>query len=193
MIRPNLPSSNSKSSSRGGVRARSCQSRVADGRARGNGGCQLDDGDIAVKGVLVETRVGLDGRDLDNCSARVPVLKEDYYLLTMTKSRMTYQGPSADRDLRSRVCHTAVTCGDDGVCVEEGATAEVRAAHLQGDDEGEVSSSGSLSTDDVDTRCTGLSGRDGRSSSSGGREGSGGERLDTHCVASWGDLTMLPV
>lgn len=64
---------------------------------------------------------------------------------------VTCKGSSADRDLRSRVCYTAVSCGDNGVGVEEGATAEVRATNLQGDDEGEVSSRCSLSADDVDT------------------------------------------
>ena len=97
------------------------------------------------------------------------------YSSGMVMVEVTYQGSSADRDTRSSVCYTAVTCGDDGVGVEERATAEVRAANLQGDDEGEVSSRCSLSTDDVDARCSGISGRDGRSSSNGGREGSGGE------------------
>jgi hypothetical protein len=56
-----IPSSNGKVRARSGIRARRGKSGVADGGARGDGGCELDDRDITIKGVRVKARVSLDG------------------------------------------------------------------------------------------------------------------------------------
>lgn len=60
---------------------------------------------------------------------------------------------------------------DDSVGVEEGTTTEVGAALLQRDDEGEVASSGSSATDDVDRVLRGRSSGD-----------CGGQKASDHCL-----------
>lgn len=76
----NLPSSNAEGGSRSGVRARRSKSGVADGGARRDRGSELDNGHIAIEGVLVEARVRLDGRDADEGSTRAPVLRSYQFL-----------------------------------------------------------------------------------------------------------------
>lgn len=71
-----LPSSNSECGSISWVRARSGKGGVAADNAGGDRGCELNDGNIAVKRGLVEARVGLDRRNLDERSTRSPALQK---------------------------------------------------------------------------------------------------------------------
>jgi hypothetical protein len=64
-----------------------------------------------------------------------------------------------------------VSGGDDGVGVDEGATAEMRAALLQGDNEGEVASVSGGSTNDVN-----------RVLRSRGSGDCGGHEASDHCL-----------
>jgi hypothetical protein len=65
--------------------------------------------------------------------------------------KRTYQGSGADADGGGALADGAVGGSDNGISVDEGATAEVRATAGQGDDVGELASSGSGSTDDEGT------------------------------------------
>lgn len=84
---------------------------------------------------------------------------------------MTYQASSTDCERRSSLANSAVSGGDDGVGVDKRATAEVRAALLQRDNEGEVASVSSRTTDDVDGVLRGRSSGD-----------CGGHKASDHCL-----------
>jgi hypothetical protein len=132
MTMHDLPSSNSECGSSSWVRASRGKGGVADGRARGDRGRKLDDGDIAIKGVRVEARVGLDRGNLDDSSARVPVLRnyQSLLILRVLQARATYQGSGADADAGSRVGDTAVAGSNDSVRVEERTTADLDCKRL---------------------------------------------------------------
>lgn len=66
---------------------------------------------------------------------------------------MPYKRARADLDGRGSLANRAVSSRDDGVGVEQNATAEVRAALGQADDVGELGSGSSGSTDDVLAVC----------------------------------------
>lgn len=95
----------------------------------------------------------------------------------MTGSGFTYQAAGADSYGGSADAGAAVSGGQNGVGVQEGSAAEVRAAPLQGDDEGEVSSAGRNSANDLELL---LGGRDGGAKGDGGEAESGDESLENH-------------
>lgn len=64
--------------------------------------------------------------------------------------RSTYQASGTNSEGRSSLANSAVSCGDDSAGVQQRASAEVRAALLQADNEGEVASLSDCSTNDVD-------------------------------------------
>lgn len=113
-------------------------------------------------------------------------------MLRMLQTGATHQRSSPHADAGSRVGDTAVTGSDDSVRVDERTTAEVRAAHLQGHNEGEVACSSSCSTDNVDARSARLARGNGSAKDrSWSHKGSGKERLDGHLeglnwLDSWG-------
>lgn len=62
----------------------------------------------------------------------------------------TYARASADADSAGRLASRAVSSSHDGIGVDEGATAEVRAgAALEADNVGEVTGNSQLSSDDL--------------------------------------------
>lgn len=69
------PAGHRGGAARGGVRAGGRKRGVADGRAGGDGGCELPDGDVVVEGRGREAWVDLDRGDADEGSAGVAVLR----------------------------------------------------------------------------------------------------------------------
>jgi len=96
------------------------------------------------------------------------------------KLKVAYQGPCADGETRGSLANSAVSRSDDSIGVQERTTAEVRAALLQTDDEGEVTGIGSGSTNNLRTHGAELAGRDGRTEDSSRNRKRGQERLDGH-------------
>lgn len=98
-------------------------------------------------------------------------------LVMQTSNGATYQGASADGDGRGRLADRAVGSSDNGVGVDERTTAEVAAGSLQGDNEGEVTSAGELSTNNLLALGVGV----GKGSGRGGQS----RESDLHLHIEW--------
>jgi hypothetical protein len=81
----------------------------------------------------------------------------------------TYKATGADLDLGCGLVDTAMSSSDDGVGVQQSTTADVGTTLLHGDDEGEVASGSSSTTNNLDRE---VLGKGGSENSGGSREGS---------------------
>jgi len=130
--RGSTPASNGEGGSSSRVGSGRGERSVRDGGAGRDGGGQLHDGDITVVGARDVARVDLDGGNTGNNTAGG-----------------TAVGTSADREAGGSLANSAVSSCEDGVGVQKGATAEVGAGALEGDDEGEFTRASGCSTDNV--------------------------------------------
>lgn len=158
-----IPSSNGDSITVSGVVATGSDGSVFDAS---DGLRQLPDGNVVVEGGGAVGGVDDDLGDTGGGATGGPG-----------------QGAGADGDGGGRGAGRAVSGGDDGVLVDEGTTAEVGAALLEGDDVGEVAGLGVDTTDDelallVSGGRSGL-GEGGDEGGSGGQGEGAGER--SHC------------
>lgn len=173
------PASDGEAVAVGGVEAGRGEAGVAEGAAVLSDVLgQLPDGDVVVEGGGAEVGVDDDLGDASGDTTGGAVLPNA--LVTFRGSscqRETYQGAGTDGDGAGGGAGRAVGGGENGVGVQEGATAEVGAALLERDDVGEVADRSVLATDDelVDISGGSREGRgqgDGRGESDGAGEGS---------------------
>jgi hypothetical protein len=176
MSESDLPASNSGRRSGDGVRAGRSQGSIADGSTSGDGSRELKNSKIVVLPAVA--RVNSDGgKPRGNTTRSARLSKRLVRQLLSPKEWTTYKTASTDLETALGVSGNAVGSGQDGVGVEERASAPRATVAADAHDEGKVASAGRSATNDVGDLLRSGSGQ-GSNKCNDGSELDHGEEVD---------------